>query len=52
MLGGRRNTKNGKAIEFYLCPAKGQGGCGSLSRLAAPVNEYIKALVIAEPQRI
>ena len=51
MLGGRRNTKNGP-VEFYRCPAKGQGGCGSLSRLAAPVNEYIKALVIAEQQKI
>ena len=39
-------------VEFYRCPAKGQGGCGSLSRLAAPVNEYIKALVIAEQQKI
>jgi hypothetical protein len=51
MLGGRRNAKNGP-VEFYRCPAKGQGGCGSLSRLAAPVNEYIKALMIAEQQKI
>ena len=52
MIGARRNGKDGKPIEFYRCPAKGQGGCGSLSRLAAPVNEYIKALVIAEQQKI
>jgi hypothetical protein len=51
MHGGRRN-KNGKLVEFYRCPAKGQGGCGSLSRDAAPVEEYIKALVIAEQQKI
>ena len=35
-----------------MCPAKGFGGCGSVTRLAAPVNEYIKALVIAEQQKI
>ena len=43
MLGGRRNSKLGRPpVEFYRCPAKGQGGCGSVSRLAAPVNAYIK----------
>jgi site-specific DNA recombinase len=52
MHGGRRNVKNGEPVEFYRCPAKGQGGCGSLSRRAAPVDEYIKALVIAEQQKI
>ena len=52
MLGGRRTNKRGELVEFYRCPAKGQGGCGSVSRLAAPVNEYIKALVIAEQQKI
>ena len=35
-----------------MCPAKGFGGCGSVTRLAAPVNEYIKALVIADQQKI
>ena len=52
MHGGRRNDKHGAPVEFYRCPAKGQGGCGSVSRLAAPVEEYIKALVIAEQQKI
>jgi len=53
MHGGRRNDKHGgPPVEFYRCPAKGQGGCGSLSRLAVPVEEYIKALVIAEQQKI
>ena len=51
MHGGRRNRR-GELVEFYRCPAKGQGGCGSLSRDAAPVEEYIKALVIAEQQKI
>ena len=35
-----------------MCPAKGFGGCGSVTRLAAPVNEYIKTLVIAEQKKI
>ena len=53
MHGGRRNDKNGgPPVEFYRCPAKGQGGCGGVSRLAAPVEAYIKALVIAEQQKI
>jgi hypothetical protein len=53
MHGGRRNDKyGGPPVEFYRCPAKGQGGCGSVARLAAPVEEYIKALVIAEQQKI
>jgi site-specific DNA recombinase len=30
----------------------GSGGCAAVTRLAAPVNEYIKALVIAEQQKI
>ena len=52
MHGGRRKDKRGQLFEFYRCPAKGQGGCGSVSRLAAPVEAYIKALVIAEQQKI
>jgi len=52
MLGGRRRNRQGSLEEFYRCPAKGAGGCGSVTRLAAPVNEYIKALVIAEQQKI
>jgi site-specific DNA recombinase len=52
MHGGRRADKRGQMFEFYRCPAKGQGGCGSVSRLAAPVEAYIKALVIAEQQKI
>ncbi len=52
MVGARRTNSHGELVEFYRCPAKGQGGCGSVSRLAAPVNEYIKALVIADQQKI
>ena len=53
MHGGRRNDKHGgPQQEFYRCPAKGQGGCGGVSRLAAPIEAYIKALVIAEQQKI
>jgi site-specific DNA recombinase len=53
MHGGRRNNKNGgPPQELYRCPANGQGGYGGVSRLAAPVEAYIKALVIAEQQKI
>jgi site-specific DNA recombinase len=52
MLGARRNNKHGELVEAYRCPAKGHGGYGSVSRLAAPVNEYVKALMIAEQQKI
>ena len=52
MCGGHRRNRRGELEEFYMCPAKGFGGCGSVTRLAAPVNEYIKALVIAEQQKI
>jgi site-specific DNA recombinase len=38
--------------EFYRCPAKGQGGCSTVTRIAEPINTYIKALVIAEQQKI
>lgn len=49
----RHSRKKGsqEAEEFYVCPAKGQGGCGGLSRAAAPIHEYIKALVIKDQQR-
>jgi site-specific DNA recombinase len=52
MLGGRRRNRRGELEEFYRCPGKGAGGCGSVTRLAEPVNEYIRALVVAEQQRI
>jgi site-specific DNA recombinase len=52
MVGSRRRNTRGELEEFYRCPAKGQGGCGSVTRIAEPVNEYIKALVIGEQQKI
>jgi site-specific DNA recombinase len=52
MIGARRRNNRGELEECYRCPWKGAGGCGSLVRLAAPINEYIKALVIAEQQKI
>ncbi|MCE7009034.1 recombinase family protein [Kibdelosporangium philippinense] len=36
----------------YKCPSRGQGGCGGVSRVAEPIEHYIKALVIADHQRI
>lgn len=52
MVGSRRRNRRREMEEYYRCPAKGQGGCGTVTRIAAPVNEYIKALVIAEQQKI
>jgi hypothetical protein len=52
MVGSRRRNRRGELEEFYRCPSKGQGGCGTLTRIAEPVNVFIKALVIAEQQRI
>ncbi|HEY1571678.1 MAG TPA: recombinase family protein [Pseudonocardiaceae bacterium] len=52
MTGQRYRDRYGILQERYGCPAKGQGGCGCVSRKAAPVDEYITALVIADQQRI
>ena len=52
MIGARRRNRRGELEECYRCPAKGQGGCSSVTRIAEPVNEYIKALVIAEQQKV
>jgi hypothetical protein len=51
MVGARRSNSRGELQEYYRCPPKGAGGCGSVTRIAAPVNAYIKALVIAEQQK-
>jgi len=48
MIGARRRNSRGELEEIYRCPATGAGGCGGIARLAAPINEYIKALVIKE----
>jgi Recombinase zinc beta ribbon domain len=47
MVGARRSNSRGELQEYYRCPSKGADGCGSVTRIAAPVNAYIKALVIA-----
>ncbi|WP_410614036.1 recombinase family protein [Amycolatopsis sp. lyj-109] len=53
MIGSsRRDQRSGNLVEIYRCPSKGQGGCASISRDAAPVDAYIRALVIAEQQKI
>ena len=55
MVGSRRPTRTraeDEWTEYYRCPGKGQGGCASVTRVAAPIHEYIKALVIAEQQKI
>ncbi|SMC90253.1 recombinase family protein [Lentzea albidocapillata] len=52
MIGSRRPSSQGEMAKYYLCPSKGQGGCGGVARLAAPVDEYITALVIADQERM
>lgn len=52
MVGTRRRNSREELEECYRCPGKGQGGCGGVTRIAEPVNQYIKALVIAEQQKI
>jgi DNA invertase Pin-like site-specific DNA recombinase len=52
MFGTRRRNSRGELEEIYRCPSRGAGGCGGVVRIAAPVNEYIRALVIAEQQKI
>ena len=47
-----RNKRKGGIEEFYRCPSKGDGGCAGIKRVARPIDEYIKALVIAEQQKI
>ena len=53
MIGAQRKNRRGEIVGFfYRCPSKGQGGCGKVTRIAEPVHTYIKALVIAEQQKI
>lgn len=52
MMGTKRRNRRGEMEDFYRCPAKGAGGCSKVTRIAEPVNTYIKALVIAEQQKI
>ncbi|WP_113692954.1 recombinase family protein [Amycolatopsis albispora] len=53
MIGSnRRDQRSGELVEIYRCPSKGQGGCAGVTRNAAPVDAYVRALVIAEQQKI
>jgi len=45
-------NKREELVGFYRCPSKGEGGCAGIKRIAAPIEGYIKALVIAEEQKI
>ncbi len=49
---GAKRRRNGETQRRYRCPSKGQGGCAGVTKLAEPVEKYIKALVIAEQQKI
>ena len=42
----------GEAEARYWCPSRGNGGCGWIAKPARPVEECVKALVIAEQQKI
>lgn len=53
MIGSkRRDPRTKELIPIYRCQGKGAGGCGGIGRVAAPIDEYIKALVIADQQQI
>jgi len=53
MIGStQKDPRSGKMTRRYRCPSKGQGGCAGVTRVADPIDEYIKALVIADQQRI
>jgi site-specific DNA recombinase len=52
MVGTKKRNRRGELQEFYRCPSKGGGGCAKIMRRAEPVETYIKALVIAEQQKV
>lgn len=52
MIGTKKRNRKGEQQEFYRCPAKGLGGCSRVMRSAKHIETYIKALVIAEQQKI
>jgi site-specific DNA recombinase len=52
MTGARMRDPRGNERRRYRCPSKGNGGCGSVAVAAEPVETYVKALVIAEQQKI
>jgi site-specific DNA recombinase len=53
MIGStRKGTCTGERIVTYRCPPRGFGGCGRVSRTAAPIDELITTLVLAEQSTI
>ena len=50
--GAKMTGTREKGQAGYRCPSKGNGGCGGVTKLAAPVEEYVAALVIAKQQKI
>jgi hypothetical protein len=48
----RKDARTGERIVIYKCPPKGFGGCGRVSRTAAPIDEHITALVLMEQSKI
>jgi site-specific DNA recombinase len=50
--GAKMTGTREKGQARYRCPSRGNGGCGGVTRLAAPVEQYITALVIAEQQQV
>lgn len=52
MIGARRRNRQGVLEQTYRCPGRGAGGCGGVSRVAGPIDEFITALVIADHERI
>jgi hypothetical protein len=48
----RKDMRTGERIVLYKCPQKGLGGCGRVSRTAAPIDTYITTLVLMEQSKI
>nr|ASV46832.1 integrase [uncultured bacterium] len=48
----RKDPRTGERIVLYKCPQKGLGGCGRVSRTAAPIDELITTLVLMEQSTI
>ncbi len=52
MTGTTEKNHRGETEARYRCPSRGNGGCGGIAKPARPVEGYVKALVIAEQQKI
>ena len=46
------DKRTGEPIVIYRCPGRGFGGCGGVSRKAAPIEEYVTTLVLMEQSKI